>query len=63
MLKLDGYADNIDVLRNNIRMYYAPGEHNPPHIHGYYQDSTIVIGIHDCEIIEGYIPLRQLRLL
>jgi len=46
-----------------IRMYYAPGEHNPPHIHGYYQDSTIVIGIHDCEIIEGYIPLRQLRLL
>jgi hypothetical protein len=21
-----------------IRMYYAPKEHNPPHIHVYYQD-------------------------
>jgi hypothetical protein len=46
-----------------IRMYYAPGEHNPPHIHGYYQDNTIVIGIHDCDIIGGQIPARQLRLI
>ena len=46
-----------------IRMYYAPGEDNPPHIHGYYQDSKIVIGIHDCEIIGGHIPARQLRLI
>lgn len=21
-----------------IRMYYAPKEHNPPHIHAYYQN-------------------------
>ena len=21
-----------------IRMYYAPSEHNPPHIHAYYQN-------------------------
>jgi hypothetical protein len=41
-----------------IRMYYAPGEHNPPHIHGYYQDNKIVIGIHDCEILEGQVPAR-----
>ncbi len=44
-------------------MYYAPGEHNPPHIHGYYQDSKVVIGIHDCEILGGQVPARQLRLI
>jgi len=21
-----------------IRMYYAPGEHNPPHFHAYYNE-------------------------
>ena len=26
-------------------------------------DSTIVVGIHDGEIIEGHIPSRQLRLI
>jgi len=35
-----------------VRMYYAPKEHNPPHIHAYFQDYTITIKIHDCEIIE-----------
>ena len=46
-----------------IRMYYAPGEHNPPHIHGYYQDNKIVIGIHECEILGGQMSARQLRLI
>jgi hypothetical protein len=46
-----------------IRMYYAPGEHNPPHIHGYYQDNTIVIDIHECKTLEGQMPARQLRLI
>ncbi|MCD4786763.1 MAG: DUF4160 domain-containing protein, partial [Desulfobacterales bacterium] len=26
-----------------IRMYCFPGEHNPPHIHAYYQDFKAVI--------------------
>jgi hypothetical protein len=46
-----------------IRMYYAPKEHNPAHIHCYYQDFKSTINIHDCEIIEGHIPPRQLRLI
>ncbi len=46
-----------------VRMYYAPEEHNPPHIHAYFQDYTITIKIHDCEIIEGTMPIRQLRLI
>ena len=28
-----------------IRMYYAPKEHNPPHIHAYFQDLKSVIDI------------------
>lgn len=46
-----------------IRMYYAPKEHNPPHIHGYYQESVVTINIIDNELMEGEIPLRQLRLI
>ena len=29
-----------------IRMYYAPKEHNQPHIHVYFQDFTAVINIY-----------------
>ena len=46
-----------------IRMYYAPKEHNPPHVHAYYQNFIITIRIQDCEILEGQIPARQLRLI
>lgn len=46
-----------------IRMYYSPKEHNPPHIHAYFQDSVITIKILDCETIVGQMPVRQLRLI
>jgi hypothetical protein len=46
-----------------IRMYYAPKEHNPPHIHAYYQDFVSTINIHDGELIEGKMEPRQLRLI
>ncbi len=36
-----------------IRMYYAPKEHNPPHIHVYYQDFKGVINILNGEMLEG----------
>ena len=46
-----------------IRMYYAPKEHNPPHIHVYYQDYSTTVKIDDCTILEGELPARQLRLI
>jgi hypothetical protein len=46
-----------------IRMYYSPKEHNPPHIHAYYQNFRTTISVQNCEIIEGQIPSRQLRLI
>lgn len=46
-----------------IRMYYAPKEHNPPHIHVYYQNLTAVINIANCEIMKGNLPSKQKRLV
>ncbi len=46
-----------------IRMYYAPREHNPAHIHAYYQDFKAVLNIHTCELMEGELPTKQLRLV
>ena len=45
-----------------IRMYCSPAEHNPPHIHIYYQDYKAIIDINKCEITSGNIPRKQLRL-
>jgi hypothetical protein len=46
-----------------IRMYFAPKEHNPPHIHAYYQDYRATVSIENGEILNGEIPSRQKRLL
>ena len=46
-----------------IRMYYAPKEHNPPHIHAYYQDNKATFTITDGEILEGVLPVKQLKLV
>jgi Domain of unknown function (DUF4160) len=45
-----------------IRMYYAPKEHNPPHIHIYYQEFSATMEINTCEILEGKLPAKQIRL-
>lgn len=44
-------------------MYYAPKEHNPPHVHAYFQDYKMTIRIDDGEIMEGNMPVRQIRLV
>ncbi len=46
-----------------IRMYCSPGEHNPPHIHAYYQNQMAIIDIRDCEISEGKLFPKQLKLV
>ncbi|MBX7232797.1 MAG: DUF4160 domain-containing protein [Caldilineales bacterium] len=46
-----------------IRMYYAPGEHNPPHFHAYYNDYTATIALDTLETLEGELPRKQLRLV
>ncbi len=46
-----------------IRLYFAPGEHNPPHFHAYYGESKASVDIRTGEIIEGSLPPRQRRLV
>ena len=46
-----------------IRMYFAPKEHNPPHIRVYYQDSSAVINILDGALTEGALPAKQMKLV
>ncbi len=46
-----------------IRMYCSPREHNPPHIHVYYQDNKAVVDIKKCEVIEGSLPRKQSKLV
>ena len=46
-----------------IRMYYAPKEHNPPHIYVYYQDSNAIFGINDGKMTEGFMPVKQQKLI
>lgn len=46
-----------------IRMYCAPKEHNPPHFHAYYGDYKAIIDINSCELIEGNLPSKQLKLV
>jgi len=46
-----------------VRMYYAPKEHNPPHIHVYFQEFRSVINIQTGESMGGEIPSKQLRLV
>jgi hypothetical protein len=46
-----------------IRMYYAPGEHNPPHFHAYYNEFRATLSIDTLELTSGELPRRQLRLV
>ena len=46
-----------------VRMYCSPGEHNPPHIHAYYQNHVAIIDIRSGEITDGKLPPRQTKLV
>lgn len=46
-----------------IRMYFAPKEYNPPHIHAYYQSTTASFNITKGTILKGKMPLKQKRMI
>lgn len=46
-----------------VRMYCGTAEHNPPHIHVYYQDFKAMFDIGTGDIMEGDFPPRQARLV
>lgn len=46
-----------------IRMYYAPKEHGPAHVHAIYNDLEAVFSIADGNMTKGELPSKQLRLI
>jgi hypothetical protein len=46
-----------------VRMYYAPGEHPPPHFHAYYNEHRATVDIKTSELLEGSLPARQRKLV
>lgn len=44
-------------------MYYAPGEHNPPHFHAYYGEYKALFNLETLEVSEGSLPRKQSRLV
>ena len=46
-----------------IRMYFGPTEHNPPHIHVYYQDYKAIFNIITGELEDGEIGSKQIKLV
>ena len=46
-----------------VRMYCSPSEHNPPHIHAYYQEFKVVVDIKSCDITEGNFPTKQAKMI
>lgn len=46
-----------------VRMYFAPREHNPPHIHIYYQNYKSVFRIEKAMLLSGKLPDKQTKLV
>lgn len=46
-----------------VRIYCGSKEHNPPHIHTFYNNYQVVVNINTLEIMEGTFPKRQQQLL
>ena len=46
-----------------IRLYFAPGEHGPPHFHAYYNEHKASFDIETLEAIDGQLPRKQKRLV
>ena len=46
-----------------VRMYCGKSEHNPPHFHVYYQNYKAIVDITTCEVIEGKLPSKQVKLV
>ncbi|MBM2816260.1 MAG: hypothetical protein HW421_3022 [Ignavibacteria bacterium] len=42
-----------------VRMYLGKSEHNPLHIHVFYQDYQAQVDISKIEFIEGEFPVKQ----
>ncbi len=46
-----------------IRMYFGPKEHNPPHLHAYFQEFTATIELESGNLLKGEMPNKQTKMI
>lgn len=46
-----------------IKMCGGSNEQGPVHFHAYFEDHKAAVDINACEIIEGELPIKQLKLV
>lgn len=46
-----------------IKMYFRGGEHNPPHIHAFYNEHVAAIRISDGKVLDGNLPAKALEMV
>lgn len=46
-----------------IKMYFFPDEHNPPHFHAEYQNTSAIVNINTCDIMESDMSSKHNKLI
>ncbi len=44
-------------------MYFGPKEHNPPHLHAYFQEFTATIELESGNLLKGEMPNKQTKMI
>jgi hypothetical protein len=50
-------------MESLLEMFCGKSEHNPTHFHAYYQDKKGIFDINTCEMVEGNLSGKQLKLV
>jgi hypothetical protein len=50
-----------EIRESSLRCFFD--DHNPPHFHVEYQEFKAIIDIRKAELLEGYLPIKQLKLV
>lgn len=51
------------AFKGHVKDISEPKEHNPAHFHANYNDYIAIIDINKCELIDGSLPNKQLKLV
>lgn len=46
-----------------IKMYFLQSEHNPPHIHAFYENYAIAVDFQTGKVLDGYLPTAKLKMV